>query len=69
MPVAQWAVAYNGNVRDTVTAIGGGSTLVGLLFVLAGSQPNHPQFLLAGKVLIGIGIVLLIFKLWKRSQH
>ncbi len=56
-------------MRDTVTAIGGGSTFVGLVFMLAGSQPDHSWFLLAGKFLIGIGIVLLVFKIWKRSQE
>ena len=56
-------------MRDTVTAIGGGSAVVGLLFVLAGSQPDHSLFLLAGKFLIGISTVLLVFKIWKRSQE
>jgi hypothetical protein len=54
-------------VRDTLTAIGRGCTIAGLLFVLAGGA--HPWLLLAGKVLIGAGIVLLIVHLWRQSQR
>jgi hypothetical protein len=54
-------------VRDTLTAIGRGSTIVGLLFVLAGGA--HPFLLLAGKVLIGVGIVLLIVHFWRQSRR
>ena len=57
----------NGNVRDTLTAIGRGCTIAGLLFVLAGG--THPGLLLAGKVLIGVGIVLLVVHLWRQSQR
>ena len=56
----------NVTVRDTLTAIGRGSTIVGLLFVLAGGA--HPWLLLAGKALIGVGMVLLIVHFWRRSR-
>jgi hypothetical protein len=54
-------------VRDTLTAVGRGSTLVGLIFVLAGGA--HPWMLLVGKVLIGVGIVLLIVYFWRQSRR
>ena len=56
-------------VRNTLTAIGRGSTIAGLLFVLAGASGTHPWLLLVGKVLIGVGIVLLIVHFWKQSQR
>jgi hypothetical protein len=54
-------------VRDSLTAIGRGSTIAGLLLVLAGGA--HPGLLLAGKALIGVGIVLLIVHFWRQSQR
>ena len=54
-------------MRDTLTAIGRGATIVGLLFVLAGG--SHPWLLLAGKALIGVGIVLLIVHFWRQAQR
>ena len=54
-------------VRDTMTTIGGGSTMVGLLLVLA-SRGAHNWFLWAGQILIAVGFVLLVIKLWKRWQ-
>lgn len=57
----------NVTVRDTLTAIGRGSTIVGLLFMLAGGA--YPWLLFAGKVLIGVGIVLLIVHFWRQSQR
>ena len=56
-------------VRNTLTAIGRGSTIAGLLLVLAGASGTHPWLLLVGKVLIGVGIVLLIVHFWKQSQR
>jgi hypothetical protein len=56
-------------MKDSLTAIGRGATIVGLLFVLAGSRGNHPSVLLTGQILIGIGIVLLIVHFWTRSQQ
>jgi hypothetical protein len=56
----------NVGVGASITAIGRGSTVVGLLCVVVGSQSKKPWLLLAGKVLIGVGILLLIVKLWKR---
>jgi hypothetical protein len=56
-------------VRDTLTAIGRGSTIAGLLFALAGASGAHPWLLMVGKVLIGVGIVLLIVHFWKQSRR
>jgi len=53
-------------VRGSVTAIGRSFTIVGLLLVLAGSRGAHPRLLLAGQILIGAGIVLLIVHLLRR---
>ena len=55
-------------VRDTLTAIGGGSTFVGMIFLLGGVSNAHPPMELAGKVLIGIGIVLFLVKVWEHWQ-
>jgi len=57
----------NETVRNSLTAIGRGSTIAGLIFVLAGAKGAHPWLLLVGKVLIGAGIVLLMVHFWKQS--
>ncbi len=59
----------NETVRDNLTVIGRGSTIVGLLFVLAGASGAYPWLLLAGKGLIGVGIVLLVVHFWKQSRR
>ena len=56
----------NGSVRDSLTAIGRGCTIVGLLLVLGGSRGAHSQLLLAGQMLIGVGVLLLIVHLLMR---
>lgn len=66
LPCSDLLMRNNGVVRDTLTAIGGGSTFVGMIFLLGGDA--HPQMELAGKVLIVIGIVLFIVKVWKHWQ-
>jgi hypothetical protein len=53
-------------VRDSLTPIGFGCTITGLLFVLASG--NSAWVALAGKGLIVIGIILLIRKFLKRSE-
>lgn len=55
------------NVRDTMTAIGGGGTMVGLLLVLA-SRGAHNGLLWGGQILIAVGFILLVLKLWKQWQ-
>ena len=54
-------------MKHTLTAIGRGSTIAGLLLVLAGAKGSHLWLLLAGKVLIGLGIVLLMIHFWKQA--
>jgi len=54
-------------VRNSLTAIGRGSTIAGLLLVAA-SRGTNPRLLLAGQILIGVGIVLLIVYFWQRSR-
>jgi hypothetical protein len=56
-------------LRDSLTAIGRGSTIVGLLFVFAGGSGAHPWLLLEGKILIGVGVVLLIVHFWRQSRR
>jgi hypothetical protein len=41
-------------MQDSLTAIGCGSTIASLLFVLAGASGTHPWLLLVGKALIGV---------------
>ncbi len=53
-------------MRDTVAAIGSGASMLGLLFALAASRDTYPWVLLAGKVLIGLGIVLFIIRAWRK---
>jgi hypothetical protein len=50
-------------MRDSLTALGRGSTIVGLLFVAAGAKGEHPRLLIVGQILIGIGIIGLIVHL------
>ena len=52
-------------VRDTLTAVGGGSTFVGMIFLLGAANNAHPQMELAGKILIAVGIVLFAVKVWR----
>jgi hypothetical protein len=54
-------------VRDSVTAVGFGCTMVGLLLALA-SRGAHNWLLWGGQILIALGFVLLLVKLWKRRQ-
>jgi hypothetical protein len=54
--------------RDSITAIGGGSTMVGLLLALASDRGRHRWLLLAGQVLIALGAILFIIRLWKQRQ-
>ena len=53
-------------VRDSLTPIGGGCVIAGLLFVLASG--DSAWVALAGKALIAIGIILLIRKFLKQSE-
>jgi hypothetical protein len=55
-------------MRNSLTAIGRGSTIVGLLLVLAGSRGAIPALLLAGQILIGVGVILLFVQLSSRRR-
>jgi hypothetical protein len=54
-------------VRDSLTPIGSGCAIAGLLFVLASG--DFTWVALAGKALIAIGIILLIRKFLKQSER
>lgn len=51
-------------VSKNLTAIGRGSTMVGLLCIVASSKTSRPWLLLAGQLLAGLGIVLLLVHFW-----
>lgn len=51
-------------VNKTLTAIGRGSTMVGLLCMVASSKTSRPWLLLAGQLLAGLGIILLLVHFW-----
>jgi hypothetical protein len=53
--------------RSSISAIGSGATMIGLLLLLAGS--DRPLLLRAGQVLIGLGIVLLFVMLWQQHKR
>jgi hypothetical protein len=42
--------------------------MVGLLLALASERGGHRWLLLAGQVLIALGAILLIVRLWKQRQ-
>jgi hypothetical protein len=54
--------------RDSLTAIGGGSSMTGVLFLMAGRGGAHPGLLLIGEILAAVGFILLIVKKWKEWQ-
>jgi hypothetical protein len=49
-------------VRDTLTAIGSCVSMLGLLFLLAASRDPYSWFLVAGKVLAGLGAGLFVIR-------
>ncbi len=54
-------------VRDSLTPIGRGCAVAGLLFVVGSRDSGWVA--LAGKALIAIGIILLIRKFLKQSER
>ena len=63
---AVFGMGNNTRMRDSLTAIGGGSSMVGLIFLLAGNHSSHLWMPIVGKILIGVGAVLLAFRAWRQ---
>jgi hypothetical protein len=53
-------------MRDPISAIGSGSAMAGLLLVVAGTESPHPGLFLAGTILIAVGAICLIVRIWKQ---
>lgn len=55
-------------MRDRLTYIGGACTIVGLLCLLAArARPHDVWIATAAEILIALGVVLLLARIWKHG--
>lgn len=53
----------------SLTAIGRGSTIVGLILILAAKSGTSAWMLRTGEILIAVGIVLLMVHFWRQWRR